>query len=376
MTTVLERPADGPGTHVLVIGVGKYRHLIGGDGHPLDNPMGLKQLSSPGPSALAFIEWALTLENPAVPLASLEAVISHEQPVTVDLDGDPVAVEEATIANIKEAFNRWEQRINTHRENVAVFFHCGHGIQREDLALLAEDFGASENQQWDGAYNFHKTYRALSLSKARGQFYFIDACREVPSDILELEGFDVRPLKLPRVRGMLERDSLILFATARDSQAFSQVNQPTVFTQALLAALQGGGSRKGGDGRWQVNTFSLPEAVIANVQRGNRPGRPVQHCTADGEASGTTPLHLLRSDPEVPAWVACQPPGMSSRTKLLVEGPAQLELQPGPDPWDFSLAAGVYSLSAIVDDAPAPAVVLTDEVVYPPAYRRTVEVAT
>ncbi|WP_079053816.1 hypothetical protein [Streptomyces graminilatus] len=49
----LEEAADQPRTHALVVGVGKYPHLAGGES-PVADPDGMRQLSSPPLSARAF----------------------------------------------------------------------------------------------------------------------------------------------------------------------------------------------------------------------------------------------------------------------------------------------------------------------------------
>ena len=48
-----------PGTHALLMGVGKYPHLTGGDGPSSEAADGMQQLSSPSP-ARAIADWLLT----------------------------------------------------------------------------------------------------------------------------------------------------------------------------------------------------------------------------------------------------------------------------------------------------------------------------
>ena len=91
MTTVF--PPSGKvdmssaGTHVLMISVGGYAHLLGGDPEQrLRNPMGLSQLSSPPLSANALANWFLGRQahaeakhgfnNSKAPLASIEMLVS------------------------------------------------------------------------------------------------------------------------------------------------------------------------------------------------------------------------------------------------------------------------------------------------------------
>ena len=58
MTRIRLRPAnDTPGTHVLIIGVGYYRHLRGGPEPRNKGHMGLNVLGSPPVSAMHLARW-------------------------------------------------------------------------------------------------------------------------------------------------------------------------------------------------------------------------------------------------------------------------------------------------------------------------------
>ena len=90
----------------MVVGVGRYRHLLGGDPEKLlDEPLGLEQLTSPPVSAEALADWLVQRQcdaargvgfnNPAAPLASVEMLLSPAQTYRRS-DGTEVAVEEAS----------------------------------------------------------------------------------------------------------------------------------------------------------------------------------------------------------------------------------------------------------------------------------------
>jgi hypothetical protein len=77
-------------THVLVIGVGHYRHLPGGDGPivPADREYGLGQLTSLPISARAFAKWMLTnYENPVAPIGSVDLLLSERPTKSFKLPG-------------------------------------------------------------------------------------------------------------------------------------------------------------------------------------------------------------------------------------------------------------------------------------------------
>ncbi|RYP87302.1 hypothetical protein EKO23_06815 [Nocardioides guangzhouensis] len=372
MTTVHEVAGAGPGTHALVIGVGSYDHLLGGSHTLLDNPYGLGQLGSPSISALSVAEWLLNeLYNPAAPLASLELLISAPTPAVVATPNGPMTIEPATMTNIANAASRWFARADAHAENVAVFYHCGHGLESADLALLAQDFGAPGGapiRPWEFAYNFHRTYRGMAQCKARGQFYFIDACRQVSADVLSFDGRDLQVLVAPKLRGSNLRSAPILYASARESRAFAQTDGVSRFTEALLAALSSNGTERRG-GIWRVSSEILGRAVLARIQLGNLPGIPEQLCVVDGESAGPVTLHSLNGNPQIPVHVraATAPPTTSLEFRRSGETVSGTTLV-GPPPWRHDVPAGTYTI--VARDGAATIADLGEDWILPPVYER------
>src|SRR5262245_47835847 len=133
MTTVYTSPfsASDPtavGTHVFISGIGEYPCLLDGDPKKLlEDPMSLKQLSSPPESAKALGTWFLNRQspsratagfhNPGAPLATLEMLLSPSRIFTRP-DGSGVLVDPATRANIAECFACWLERTAAHPDNV------------------------------------------------------------------------------------------------------------------------------------------------------------------------------------------------------------------------------------------------------------------
>jgi len=217
--------AAKPQTHAIVIGVGDYPHLRGGslyDAAASPVTMGLKQLTSPVVSATAFANWLVTKHsNPAAPLGSVELLLSPGDYQPPGDDAPRVTVETATMENIQNAFDRWYERCDTlngkahdaAKDNVGIFYFCGHGVEYEVLALLPEDFGASKNRPWDTSIDFTKTWYGMGDCKAQTQCYFIDACREAAIDTLKSKGFSPRPLKTSQSLSFPPRAAPILYAT-------------------------------------------------------------------------------------------------------------------------------------------------------------------
>lgn len=372
MTTVRKVDGAAPGTHALVIGVGTYDHLIGGSGLLLDNPYGLKQLGSPPISALHVAEWLLgSLQNAAAPLASLEVLISAPAPVTMTTPQGPVPIEPATMANIAEAAQRWFKRANSNPDNVAFFYHCGHGLQSSDLALLAQDFGAPGGDPaapWARAYNFERTYRGMAHCAARAQVFLVDACRQVSADVLNFDGQDLQTLVAPKLRGNALRSAPILYATAREARAFAATDQASRFAAALLAALSSSGMERF-NGKWRVTTDSIGRAVRTCVRLGNGPTTPQQDCVVAGEAAEPITLHTSGSNPQVPVVVTASGAPSSSSIEFRRPGDAiPMTVVAGPAPWRHDLAAGTYSI--VVKDGQLTVVDIGEDWILPPAYER------
>jgi hypothetical protein len=93
MTQIRIKPAGtAPATHVLVVGVGYYKHLLDGPEPRKRVHLGLSVLESPPISAEKFTRWLLGLDggsglnNPQAPLATVEVLISSRNPVSFDVN--------------------------------------------------------------------------------------------------------------------------------------------------------------------------------------------------------------------------------------------------------------------------------------------------
>jgi Caspase domain len=182
------------GTHVFIIGVGEYPCLLGGDPKRLlENPMSLKQLSSPPESARALANWFLERQgslpatvgfhNSDAPLATVEMLLSPSQ--TYTRAGGDVLVDPATRANIADGFARWKARASAHAGNTAVFYFCGHGVSGANDCLLPSDFGAiNRDNPWADAIDITETARAMRRLVSGPLYFLIDACRQASRDAL------------------------------------------------------------------------------------------------------------------------------------------------------------------------------------------------
>jgi hypothetical protein len=306
-------PVIGPGTHVLIIGVGRYPHLIGGD-TPCQNPDGMGQLSSPPISARELANWFITSYNdPAKTLASVALLLSEAdpQPFQNPKTNASFAVEDATADNAEAAIREWKDRADSDPGNRVFFYFCGHGVSEgEDMALLTSDFCSDNYNPLQGAIDLRRLRGGLKTAKASEQVFFIDACR-VNSDVLISNSDGVagrvpllpgrRPVELPREL------AVPYYATLAGAKAYARENSVSLFTEALLRAFRGAGSDdpQGRAGAWRVNTARLQEAIDHFMKEPVFAGEIVG---VQVPVTGQLPvfvLHYLHDPPEVPVYVGC-----------------------------------------------------------------------
>ena len=154
-----------PSTHVLVIGVGHYRHLLGGPAPGKRGVhLGLRVLQSPPLSAQKFVRWCLGsdggaqagLNNPDAPLATVEVLISSVPKLSFAVAGQAVEVDGATHLGVRQGFDRWLEEVQGDPRNVGILYFCGHGVTGNgpEQYLLLEDHACSQNRPFEtGSFN-------------------------------------------------------------------------------------------------------------------------------------------------------------------------------------------------------------------------------
>lgn len=346
MTIVFERPvtaADVPQTHALVIGVGRYPHLNGGDGERALTTMGLNQLSSPPVSARRFSEYLQTgFSNMECPLGSVELLISES-----GVNGS--GIEPATFSNMEKACDRWYERCDGNEMSIGIFYFCGHGLRVPDTILLAEDFGQHKRRYWENAVNLTATHHNLAEMKAKTQLFIIDACRERPANAFEqLQGTMGRPLiHGSRVR-FRERDARILYGAAAGKQASGQQHSVSYFTTALIDCMRRlGASQRTHKYGWVVDTNSLGKSLQLYIARLNQTGilDTELTCALGGESNFESALNWISDqDAAVMSTIACMPEDAMKWAELHFDnGNGHVEHRgPSPDHWLTELQAGVH----------------------------------
>lgn len=304
MTLVVDRQASGPAVHVLAIGVGAYRHLPKGAEPVPHDTYGLGQLTGPPHSAIHFVEWIENhLRHPTVELGTIELLLSTRS--RSDVPDRYADVDVPTMAEVTRAFDDWYARCDADPDNVAILYFCGHGVERGNQFLLLEDFGRVKHRMLENAVDIDSTFDGLASCRARRQYVFVDACREIPYDLARKLGSNAAILAEPEGVTDNRSDKALVKATSGPGQkAYGRPGMPTRFTRALVGGLDGRGAVLR-EGVWQVSISYLSAAI--NFILREDPDAPPQQ--PDYLGSSADALHQLPGPPEVPVRILSSPDG-------------------------------------------------------------------
>jgi hypothetical protein len=271
---IFHQNVPNAGTHVLIIGMSAYPHLLGGE---FENPAiaeGMGQLDAPAISARAMAKWFLEeFENTEKPLASVSLVLSEPTQATFThpkLTEPADKLPRGTAVEIIEAIQNWAERASQNRENLTIFFFCGHGVSAGESILLLRDFGAKPLSKFDGALNLSDFIGAMQTMMPEYQLFLVDSCR-VPTSIARSvlgkahvgrSGLD--PLDLDNRGGTPAKQSVHHSSSALE-QSWGRVQGASLYTEALLQALDGGGAQSN-LGYW-IGTLGLQTALAAYTPR-------------------------------------------------------------------------------------------------------------
>lgn len=379
MPILFDQSADTPQTHVLIIGVGGYPYLKGGiSAHPPgksdDRFESLGQLTSPSISGIAFMDAVFDIQNQngwLSPLGSVDVLLSAP-------DGKPVETQigqagRPTLNNIKDAYDSWKLRCSLNAGNIAIFYFCGHGLEKIDHFLLAEDFLQAPQRAQENAFNINDTRRAFHNCKAARQLFFIDACREVSPDIL-MQRFEPGALDQQPYIGLVPAYSFIQHSTVPTKGAFARPNEVSIYTKALISALKGQAAvENGGDG-WLVTTAGIASKMHELIGCQNVSEWSKQFCTHDF----SIPAEIVKFDhpPEVNVDVMSDPDAMQDKVRYAcyhsVSNDLVLSREPAENVWSFSLKAGAYRITGQFSQDPKKEVVDVF-VAEPPRKKRTIK---
>ena len=345
-----DRVSDRPQTHVLIIGVGNYPYLKSGSQEEAQTVIGLQQLeqlTSPPESALALYRTFIEFEKQGIlinPLGSIDLLISAAPGADIP---DDLNYRAATIRNVELAFDAWWKRCDRNKDNTAIFFFCGHGLEKGDQYLLTEDFGENPRNPWRGAFAFDTTRSAFHGCAAQTQLFFIDACRQVTGGMLEANLSGIPGLATGSYIGTESIYNLTIKAAAQNRNAYGQEGSASYFTSALIRGLSGHASTSNEDDEWIVETGRLALLMTQLIKLENESQGFPQRCPyVMGESKA---IIRLKEVPEVILQVNCNPDAALEHAALSCIEPVSRERrqrEPAGSPWEIPLKAGVYELQA------------------------------
>jgi hypothetical protein len=355
-----------PGLHAFLAGVSLYPHLPGGGGRPAPNHFGMEQLTAAALTAYQLSQWLVNNQAQLpVPLATCRVLLS---PSPAETAVEPALAGTAGCRwdDFAQAVRDWRQDALAHAGGYTLFYFAGHGVQRSrtDSVMLLQDFGDGIGGSLTRGAGVNNLFAALAptgpklkppVGIARTQFYFIDACRVLPSKFKDRELMSVPDVLDAPLNGVDDRTAPIYYAAAPGAAAYSLAGQGTLFGTALLACLAGGAGKamdKGDGVRWYVTSHSLDAGLNRYLEVLNRNHGSDQDCVMGGLAGEAT-LVRTGSPPAVEVELKVDDAGALPCTDVQVQ-----ELQSGvsawpqlarpinPHPYHGRLPAGFYLVGA------------------------------
>lgn len=365
MALVIPDDTSAPGTHALVIGISAYRHLAGGtQPTPAGIETGMQQLRSAARSASDVAQWlqARPYRAPLPPLRSLRVLLSPgEGEVIADGYRDPDALR-ATRTHVEQALAGFWQVCRAHRDNHAIVYVAGHGIQlnKTGAVLLLEDFAAPERLQrlW-GALDLAALQLAFNSAEApRHQFWFVDACRQLPAVARQFENLLGGALSLDVPRLGSAESSLLLLSAITGTAAYGLPGGRSLFAEALLQTLSDGAAAEGPNDdlpdHWHVSVNGLLATLPKRVREAARLLGREQSLEAAGMPLPAV-FHVYPEIPKAQLTVSLQPEAAAASAQLTLRELRDEGLVPVPTgagwPNTSTVDAGLYQLEVA---APAP----------------------
>ncbi|MGX9118886.1 hypothetical protein ACWTU6_19800 [Mesorhizobium sp. BHbsci] len=361
--------AGKPGLHVLIAGVSAYPKL------PSANGLGMVPLSSTSLTAYLMFYWLLNAsQNDRLeqPLATCRLLLTPSAEERSDSAGHAPGIAALAPPNcsmplFRDAAEAWRNDAATNKNHSTLFYFAGHGIQitRNNQALLLDSFGDT------GPVSMHsvdcsvlRNGMAPSLAHpdiARTQFYFVDACRNLPPANLSLENVRAGDVFQVHASGLDDRRAPIFFASPPDGKAQAVPRVQTLFSIALLRCLAGRAAfppDRMANGRaanhWYVSTQSIAQGLPIMLEEVNREYGGQQSWTMDGGGNDAVLTHLSGT-PIVPLQIEVDPErALGSTTVDLKLGGApavlaQFRSNRDSHPFRRDVPAGIYEIGAVVN---------------------------
>lgn len=369
--TYLLKPADNdkkPGTHVLIIGAGKYPHLKGGKAKLFNNHDGMGQLSPPPKSVALLSQWFLSNHNfPSCPCRSVDVLASGGSGQVKNGQGKNVDIEAATTENVRNAILRWKALGDRNADNTLIFYFCGHGVHSGEIhSLLLEDFGSDVDDPFMHALASNKFISGMKRCGASKQLYMLDACQTVSKTYLDnYDNTGIAVIDAAKSQTLGNLVQPVIRASIPGTKAFGRTDEPSLFANGFVDVLKGAACSLGDNGEWLVKTGNLLGALQELVPK----REPEVTQIASGNVAMPFPFHELPnpSRPEIPVWVTCVPDEKMAKAHLAYL--RENEAAPTPrgkldkEPWVLFLAMGRYDFIADFPQSGKPAIKVNRDVI-------------
>ena len=260
------------------------------------------------------------------------------------------------MSSIREAFKRWFARCNERETNVALFYFCGHGVQKgiKTGLVTASFFRSDPLALVNDVIDFEAFQSGMEACLARRQLFVIDACRTTPAALANHTGalgLTLVTYDPAQATTQAARDNPILFAAARGTASHALKNSTSYFTGALIRVLRGAGCEP--SSMAQVMSTNVAKAINDVLDGEYHPGRRPQDARLGGESSGFV-VHEPRN-PVVPVRIGCDPATDNATALFSLDGQGLSWQRPPEDPdWYVDLAPASYRVTATVDKEAAP----------------------
>jgi hypothetical protein len=292
----------GPATHVLVIGVASFQ-----------SNKYKKLLQTATISAREVADWFVDgakarFTNPDCRLGSVALLLSEAVGATkaVYAGGE---VPRATFCEAKAAVRAWVQRINTHKDNLAILYVASHGESfLNRTAFLFEDFGIDPLDATAGMSEVEQFVGAMENAIPIPQLLLFDCCRN-PTDA-QLPWNEVIGNKLialtrrPDDHGE-SRKQWVICSTSLGDYAGGFATGPTLFNMALIEALNGVASDTTAEG-WPVRPGLLVDKIDRILSLYRLPEEKAQ--TPAGRMAGSFDITFPGEPADVPVYIALDDP--------------------------------------------------------------------
>jgi hypothetical protein len=362
--SLISEQTANPGTHVLVIGVSAYRHFEDGE-EPTHNGdlLEMSQLSAAAHSASEFAGWMLDeYRNERAPLSSLRVLLSPSpgeqinEKVAALLDGDF----SATLANVEAQLIEFRAACNSHKDNVAVVYVAGHGVQltKTGSIVLLHDCGSEAHPTLlKGAVDMAGVHAGFNHpDTAQTQFWFVDACRQEPRIAARFERMD-GGLTLDEPAGIAESTAMFI-AAVTGTQAFARIGGMTLFSEALLWGLRGGIAALPDEAladSWHVSVLELVKRLPLRVRALAEAEGAQQTVDATGRLNDAL-FHEYTATPKVDLHLNVLPPDIAANCVGSLRHDRQGFVLQNVAAWPIEqqVDAGIYEVKIDVPNAPNP----------------------